>query len=445
LGLTGLVGYGIRELFDDEQQYYCDATYRSIIFDEPPMDKQAKDVRFLYELGIRAFTSGCYYYSPQDGKWSSYGTEVGEVDIYETHCRTNHLTEFAAGLLIVPNKIDFAVAFAEAEFIKNPTIYLTAISVIGLYIICALIARIWDSIDLQKIGITPLPDNDADDKYFYEIIVYTGSRSEAATDSKVRVILTGDNYETSARILCDPYRKVFRRGGVDSFVMAVKRPLGNLSWLRVWHDNTGSKDMASWFLKHVIVHDLQSREKFYFICENWLAVERGDFQVDRSLQVATSEQKEDFKYLTMKTTKESFADEHMWYSVLTRPPRSSFTRCDRVTCCFFFIYITMLWHILYYELYYYKTEDYNSIKFASFSISPEQSFISLAVCFLSFMPTFIIIELYKRVAKRTSRTKKLKEIVNDHILYGDRKVVLENPDVVNFKNLRAQQVNYLSY
>ena len=62
-------------------------------------------------------------------------------------------------------------------------------------------------------------------------------------------------------------------------MMNNSRSLGQLSYLRIWHDNTGVGDYASWFLGVVIVKDLQTREKFQFINDQWLAVEKGDGQV----------------------------------------------------------------------------------------------------------------------------------------------------------------------
>ena len=42
---------------------------------------------------------------------------------------------------------------------------------------------------IKQLGVTPLPDNDPLDRYYYEIIVQTGIRKNAATDSKVNTIL----------------------------------------------------------------------------------------------------------------------------------------------------------------------------------------------------------------------------------------------------------------
>ena len=97
------------------------------------------------------------------------------------------------------------------------------------------------------------------------------------------------------------------------------------------------------------MNDLQTREKFYFLCQNWLAVEKGDGQVKRELFVACESQKAEIKYLIKKQAKHYLVDNHLWLSVFNRPLQSTFTRFDRVTCCFVFHYLSMLLNILYYE------------------------------------------------------------------------------------------------
>jgi hypothetical protein len=54
------------------------------------------------------------------------------------------------------------------------------------------------------------------------------------------------------------------------------RSLGLLNYIRIWHDNSGYDSSASWFLKYIIVRDLQTMEKFYFIAQRWFAVEKDD-------------------------------------------------------------------------------------------------------------------------------------------------------------------------
>ena len=142
----------------------------------------------------------------------------------------------------------------------------------------------------------------------------------------------------------------------------------------MWHDNSGRGGMASWFLKCVIVHDLQTRENFYFICQRWLAVEKDDGLIDRLLPVSCDKQKTEFKYLLQKQAKNSLSDGHLWFSVLARPVQSSFTRLDRLTCCVVLLYLSMLMNILYYGIR--DSPTPNALKIGPLSLTPEQVFYS---------------------------------------------------------------------
>ena len=126
-------------------------------------------------------------------------------------------------------------------------------------------------------------------------------------------------------------------------------PLGDLSILRIGHDNSGKLANAAWFLKLVIVHDLQTREKTYFICNNWLGINKSDHKIERTLFAACNKQKTELRYLMEKQTKEKLSDNHLWFSVFAKPANNSFSRKDRLTCCFVFLYSTMLMNIMYYE------------------------------------------------------------------------------------------------
>ena len=46
---------------------------------------------------------------------------------------------------------------------------------------------------------------------------------------------------------------------------------------RLWHDNTGKR--PGWFLSRILVRDLNKQSKYYFICDQWLAADKGDGQV----------------------------------------------------------------------------------------------------------------------------------------------------------------------
>ncbi len=110
-----------------------------------------------------------------------------ETNHYKIQCFSTHLTTFAGGFLVLPAPINWNYVFANADFAKNKTIYLTVICSYILYLLIILYARYKDKKDLEKLGVTPLPDNYTADQYFYQLLVFTGYRKDAGTNSKVRL------------------------------------------------------------------------------------------------------------------------------------------------------------------------------------------------------------------------------------------------------------------
>jgi polycystin 1L2 len=104
----------------------------------------------------------------------------------QTQCLSTHLGAVAGGFVVLPLPIDWSYVFANADFIRNRTVYLTVICVSMMYILLTIYARFKDKKDIEKLGVTPLPDNYKSDQYFYQIIVFTGQRKDAGTKSNVR-------------------------------------------------------------------------------------------------------------------------------------------------------------------------------------------------------------------------------------------------------------------
>ena len=367
-GYKGYIGYSIRELnqtattsnsswnLTDKNHLENFIKYLDIF----SFDSSYKSTSYKTNFWIRVFTAGCYYLNEQTNYWSSYGMEIlPDTNITHTHCQSNHLTQFAGGFLVLPNEIKFDQVWANASFLQNPIIYATCIALVSLYVLIAIWARYQDSKDEKKMGITLLNYQNClflamagakvDYKYIYEIIVFTGARQNAGTDSKVRCVITSESSETEEIEMVDIKRKLFQRGAIDSFILAMEKPLGGLSSIRIWHDNSG-KSRASWFLKYVIIHDLQTRDKAYFICDKWLALDKGDGSIDRVLPISLKDQQTQFGYLLSKKTKQKLSDGHLWLSIFMRPVQSAFNRLDRLTCCFVLLAFTMLMNILYYGM-----------------------------------------------------------------------------------------------
>lgn len=63
-----------------------------------------------------------------------------------------HLTTFAGGWVVTPNTIDWNFVFSNADFLKNPTLYITMIVISVLYLVVVIWARREDKKDIEKVN-----------------------------------------------------------------------------------------------------------------------------------------------------------------------------------------------------------------------------------------------------------------------------------------------------
>ena len=180
----GTVGIGLREVKLSDTEDYC---FNKTFFNKTFIKYSTEPFNFTTNIEIRYFSSGCYYLEKENLTWSSDGVEIlPDTNITHAHCKSYHLTEFAGGFIVLPAKIDFNEVFANADFMKNPTVYATVIALISLYLILSIIMFKMDKRDKKKIGLTIIDRNDeVCNKYYYEIKIYTGFRRDAETNSKV--------------------------------------------------------------------------------------------------------------------------------------------------------------------------------------------------------------------------------------------------------------------
>ena len=67
--------------------------------------------------------------------------------------------------------------------------------------------------------------------------------------------------------------------------MAYDVNLGEIKKVLVWHDNRGTS--PSWYLDHVIIKDLQTEKKYYFLCTSWLTLEEEKGSIQKELKAAS--------------------------------------------------------------------------------------------------------------------------------------------------------------
>lgn len=77
--------------------------------------------------------------------------------------------------------------------------------------------------------------------------------------------------------------------------------------------------------------------------------------VDRILPVAGIHELIAFKHLFSSSARKKLANDHLWFSVFSRPTRSNFTRVQRISCCMSLLFLTMITNAMWF-----KTEDKQS-------------------------------------------------------------------------------------
>lgn len=333
----GLVGFRIRELDDIEFDLYCNLSNSTIFTEKYNVDDKIELNRnFSYHI----FSTGCYYFDEKSFSWSSEGMEtMNDSTSYYTHCRATKLGTFSSGYIEIKEnefKPETSINF------KTHLIPIICILLFIIFIFLSLWSIYKNHVDSKRIGMTYLVDNEPKDNYKYKITIFTGSRPYSDTDSNIIIVLNGDFCETKPRSLQDPSRRLFRRGGIDCFLYKTKKPLGDLDCIRIWHDNTGPGNSASWFLDRVIIQDLQTNKKYYFLCEKWFAIDKDDYKIERTIPDVGPTKKPGIFFLIKEETKKQLNDNHLILCLFNRPTNSKFTRIERVSCSFAILFIIML-------------------------------------------------------------------------------------------------------
>ncbi|KAG2455201.1 PKD1 protein, partial [Polypterus senegalus] len=95
---------------------------------------------------------------------------------------------------------------------------------------------------------------------------------QSGTTAHVGISLYGSDGRSGHRHLDG--RNAFVRNSMDIFHIATDHSLGNIWKIQIWHDNKGLS--PSWFPQYVIVKDLQSGKKNFFLINDWLSVDNDD-------------------------------------------------------------------------------------------------------------------------------------------------------------------------
>ena len=236
--------------------------------------------------------------------------------------------------------------------------------------------------------------------YTYDISIQTGMWRGCGTTANVAISINGDQGSSGTISLTDPLvrRKFFSRGSVNVFTLILPSPLGNLTDIRIWHDNTGSS--PAWFLQQVVITDQQTEEKWYFFASRWLALDERSGSNELDIEAAKKDSLALFKPLFCARTARGLGEGHIWISVFTRPPQNPFTRCQRLSCCLAFVFTAMVTNAMFYQ---FDRTPTDTFKFGPLVMSWTQIIIGVQSSAIAFLANFPIIYIFSNL-KQTSST-----------------------------------------
>ncbi|XP_065639762.1 uncharacterized protein LOC100197148 isoform X3 [Hydra vulgaris] len=343
---------------------------------------------FLYE--IKSFCVECNYWNESNNKWMSDGCELDlfTVTFLVTKCKCNHLTAFG-GFYVAPNIVPTpTLALLKAGY----TLLAVVVSVIFLWVVSLVFARRFDKSDIKKVGVCPLIDNHDEECYLYQITVTTGSRRNAGTKSNIFFKIVGDLGDSGNRRLKDSHRVCFQRSNVDIFIMTTTVCLGDLSYMQLWHDNTG----GGWYLRDIEVVDLQTEEHFYFMANCWIAVDQDNSSLDLVLPVSGKENITSFNYLFFSNARNGFTDEHLWLSIVTRLPISNFTRCQRISVSVCLLMTSMTASAMFFEKVP-PSSPATENKIGVFTFTTKQLYVGIVSAFITLPVNILLTHLFRMV------------------------------------------------
>uniref|UniRef100_A0A4W4GFP4 Polycystic kidney disease 1 like 2a n=1 Tax=Electrophorus electricus TaxID=8005 RepID=A0A4W4GFP4_ELEEL len=352
---------------------------------------------------VTSITAQCLYWDETKTNWSDYGCRVGpRTTLTVTQCLCTHLTFFGSSFFVMPNRVDVTrTAQLFATFVNNPVVVCFVGAIFLVYLAAVVWARKQDIQDTAKVKVMVLEDNDPLAEYRYLVTICTGHRRGASTSSQVTVTLLGSEGESEPHHLTDPDKLVFERGGVDMFLLTTPFSLGELQSIRLWHDNSGKH--PSWYVNKVMVQDLETGQKWHFLCSSWLAIDIGECTLDKVFPAATEKDLKGFSNLFFMKTAKDFRDGHIWYSVVSRPPSSNFTRVQRVSCCFSLLLCTMLTSIMFWGIPTDPSEQ--TMDLGKIEFTWQQVMIGIQSSIIMFPINLLIVSIFRNACPREQKSE----------------------------------------
>ncbi|XP_076075491.1 location of vulva defective 1-like isoform X2 [Mytilus galloprovincialis] len=250
---------------------------------DPTLTRRRRSLRTTtVEYKIISATVGCRVWDTVEQKWDKTSCQLSSAStINETVCECSNPpgNSFSTTFYVPPNTIDFGSVFEKFDLKNNAAVFATVVSLVLLYILLCVWAFRQDRKDHKRWALSYLSDNGPYDDYLYILTVFTGLHRNSGTKSRIGFMIIDGKpnkshfYEPDVRLLDDETHRGFDVGSIRKFVMSVGKPINDPTVLKIWHDNSGQGNSASWYLNKIILEDVQTSESMEWgktKSEEWL-------------------------------------------------------------------------------------------------------------------------------------------------------------------------------
>ena len=243
----------------------------------------------------------------------------------------------------------------------------------------------------------------------YQLVVSTGVWRGSGTTGVVTIVIHGSEVESEPIVIQKHMtrgRLLLMRGNDDVFTLKLPISFGSIQFLHIRHDNSGKS--PSWFLRHVFLIRQDTGEKFTFICNRWFGLAKDDGKIERIIPAASTDDLSSFNYSYNVRSSKSLAEGHLWLSVIMKPPKDSFTRVQRSTCCLTLLFSAMMANAMFYGV---KPHFQPAIQIGPLKFNWTQIIIGLESCLIVTPVNLLIAYIFKNARPNPSSASKQKNRV----------------------------------
>ena len=169
--------------------------------------------------------------------------------------------------------------------------------------------------------------------------------------------------------------------------------------------------------------NVQTGKSWILNCENWLAVESDDGKVCRILAVSNDEELTNFNHVFSKQAIKGLMDGHIWFSIVSRPPTSNFTRVQRLSCALCMLCCTMITSAMFFNMRGQGPSPF-AVHIGSLVIDLKPFVIGLQSSVIIVPVNVLIVQIFRNLRPKLKKLKKNKVGAE-----GEQKTVLILPNI----------------